>query len=87
MQKKYGRNLTLDDIREADSKQIIRTCMRTPGLYREFEMVIQATVIGAIKICVESVAECVKIGSPQLQKRKINDSTANEETFIAVNGP
>ena len=41
---------TLDDIKEADSKQIIKTFMRTPALYREIEMVLQATVIGAIKM-------------------------------------
>ena len=40
---------TLDDIKEADSKQILKTFMRTPALYREIEMVLQATVIGAIK--------------------------------------
>ena len=46
---------TLDDIKQADSKQIIKTFMRTPALYRETKMVLQATVIGAIKISIESL--------------------------------
>ena len=80
---------TLDDIKEADSKQIIKTFMRTPALFREIEMVLQATVIGAIKISVESVAESIisKYALHNSKIRKLNDSTANDEMFIAVNGP
>ena len=33
--------------------------MRTPALYREIEMVLEATVIGAIKIGVDSIAESI----------------------------
>ena len=63
--------------------------MRTPALYREIEMVLQATVIGAIKISVESVAESIisKYALHNSKIRKLNDSTANDEMFIAVNGP
>ena len=43
--------------------------MRTPALYREIEMVLQATVIGAIKISVESDAEST-ISKYALHKRK-----------------
>ena len=80
---------TLVDVKEADSKQIIKTFMRTPALYREIEMVLQATVIGAIKISVESVAESIisKYALHNSKIRKLNDSTANDEMFIAVNGP
>ena len=86
--KEFG-NKTLDDIKEADSKQIMKTFMRTPALYREIEMVLQATVIGAIKISVESVAESIisKYALHNSKIRKLNDSTANDEMFIAVNGP
>ena len=85
---KFG-DKTLDDIKEADSKQIIKTFMRTPTLYREIDMVLQTTVIGAVKISVESVAESI-ISKYALHKsiiRKLNDNTANDEMFIAVNGP
>ena len=59
---------SLDDIKEADSKQIIKTFMRTPALHREIEMVLQAT-------------------QHKSKIKKLNDSTANDEMFIAVNGP
>ena len=36
--------------KKADSKQIIKTFVRSPALFREIEMVLQTTVIGAIKI-------------------------------------
>ena len=82
-------NKTLDDIKEADSKQIIKTFMRTPALFREIEMVLKANVIGAIKISVERVAESIKskYALHNSKIRKENDSTANDEMFIAVNGP
>ena len=57
--------------------------MRTPALFREIEMVLQATV------SVESVAESIisKYALHNSKIRKLNDSTANDEMFIAVNGP
>ena len=41
-------------------KQMIKTFMRTPALYREIDMVLQATVIGAIKISVEQQNKKIK---------------------------
>ena len=49
----------LDDIKEADSKQKIIKLLGTPAHFREIEVVLQATVIDAIKISVESVAESI----------------------------
>ena len=48
--------------------------MRTPALYREIEMVLQATV------SVESVAESIisKYALHNSKTRKLNDSTAND---------
>ena len=53
------------------------------------EMVLQATFMGAIKISVESVAESI-ISKYALHNRKmwkLNDSTANDEMFIAEYWP
>ena len=63
--------------------------MRNPALFREIEMVLKANVIGAIKISVERVAESIKskYALHNSKIRKENDSTANDEMFIAVNGP
>ena len=49
----------------------------------------QATLVGAIKISVESVAESVmsNYAIHNSKIRKLNDKTANNEMFIAVNGP
>ena len=57
--------------------------MRTSAIFREIEMVLQATV------SVESVAESIisKYALHNSKIRKLNDSTANDEMFIAVNGP
>ena len=63
--------------------------MRTPALFREIGIVLQANFIGAIIVSVESVVESI-IYQQALHNskiRKLNDSTANDEMFIAVNGP
>ena len=50
---------------------------------------IQATAVGAIKISVESVAESIisKYAIHNNKLRPIKDTTANDEMFVAVNGP
>ena len=52
-------------------------------------MVMDATVVAAIKVSVESVAESIisKYSIHNTKLRPINDDTANNEMFIAVNGP
>ena len=52
-------------------------------------MVIHGTIIGAIKVSVESVAESVisKYAIYNSKLRNIKDTTANDEMFISINGP
>ena len=63
--------------------------MRTPALFREIDIVLQATVIGAIKISVERVAESIisKYALHNSKIRKLYVSPANDEMFIPVNVP
>ena len=67
----------------------MNTFMTNPELYRGIELIMLATLVGAIKIGVESVAESVisKYSIHNSKIRNIKDNTANNEMFIAVNGP
>ena len=58
--------------------------MTNPELYSGIEMIMQANLVGAIKIGVESVSESV-VSKYSIHNMK--DKTANNEMFIPVNGP
>ena len=79
----------ISKIEKINSKDIMKTFMTNPELYRGIEMIMQATLVGAIKIGVESVTESVisKYSIHNSKIRNIKDKTANNEMFIAVNGP
>jgi hypothetical protein len=79
----------MEDLKKVNSKDLIRKFMQTPALYEGIEMVMEATVVSAIKISVESVGESV-ISTYSIHNNKLRnlkDTTANDEMFISVNGP
>ena len=63
---------------------VMKAIMRTPAIYRGIEMVLQATVIGAIKIGVDSIAQSIipKHALHNSKIRKLKDSTANDDMLL-----
>ena len=86
---KVVENKSMEELLRIDAKDLIKTIMRNSNQYKGIEMIIQATIIGAIKISVESVAESIisKYGIHNSKKRALKDTTANNEMFVAINGP
>ena len=80
---------SIEEIDKIDPKKLIKQFMNDPTLYEGVEMVMQATLAAAIKMSVESIAESVisKYANHNTKIRPIADTTANDEMFIAVNGP
>jgi hypothetical protein len=56
-------SLSLNEVTELDSKELIRTFMMKPNLYRNIEMVMQEICVGCIKL---SVAECCRINDIEI---------------------
>ena len=83
------KNKTDEEIKSLDSKELIKTFLKDPKLYKEIEMVMDITLVAAIKVSVESVAESIisKYSIHNSKIRPIGDKKANDEMFIAVNGP
>ena len=82
-------NKSMEELLRIDAKDLIKTFMRNSNQYKGIEMIMQATIIGAIKISVESVAESIisKYGIHNSKIRALKDTTANNEMFVAINGP
>ena len=78
-----------EQIENVNSKDLIKTFMKDPKLYKENEMVMDSTLVAAVKVSVESIADSIisKYSIHNSKLRSISDETANNEMFIAVNGP
>ena len=81
-------SLSLKEIKELDSKELTRTFMIKPDLYRNIEMVLQAICVGCIKLSVESVAESMisKYNIHNNELRCISEETVHLEMCLAYNG-
>ena len=80
---------SIKELEEINSKDLIKRISSSPELYEGIELVLRATYEASIKLSVESVAESV-ISVYNLHNskvRNIGEETANDELFIAVNGP
>ena len=79
----------MNNLKKTDSKELIQTFGSSPSLYEGIELVMRATYEASVKLSVESVAESVisvyNLHNNQL--RKLNEDTANDELFVAYNGP
>ena len=82
-------SLSLKEVKELDSKELTRTFMIKPDLYRNIEMVLQAICVGCIKLSVESVAESMisKYNIHNNELRCISEETSHLEMLVAYNGP
>ena len=85
--------VTKDDsvtkLEKSDPKELIKKFMVNEDLYSGIEAVIQACVVGSIKISVESVAESMisKYNIHNSNIRSIADDIADDEMMIDYNGP
>ena len=80
---------TYEQIENTDSKELIQTFGSSSSLYEGIELVMRATYEASLKVSIESVAESV-ISVYNLHNnkfRKISEDTANDELFVAFNGP
>ena len=86
---KVTQHMMYEQIEVADSKELIQTFGSSPDLYEGIELIMRATYEASIKVSVESVAESViSIYNLHNNKhRKISEETANDELFVAYNGP
>lgn len=77
------------ELEKTDSKELIKQFSKSKELYEGIELVLRATYEASVKLSVESIAESViSIYNLHNSKiRKIGEKTANDELFIAVNGP
>jgi hypothetical protein len=82
-------SLSLKEVKELDSKELNRTFMIRPDLYRNIEMVVQAIIVGCIKLSVKSVAESMilKYNIHNNEMICISEETAHLEMFASNNGP
>ena len=86
---KITQHKSYEQLKKTDSKELIQTFGSSPSLYEGIELVMRATYEASVKLSVESVAESVisvyNLHNNQL--RKLNEDTANDELFVAYNGP
>ena len=86
---KITQHKSYEQLEKTDSKELIQTFGSSPSLYEGIELVMRATYEASVKLSVESVAESVisvyNLHNNQL--RKLNEDTANDELFVAYNGP
>ena len=77
------------NLEKTDPKDLIHNFSSLPGLYEGIELVMRATYEACVKISVESVAESViSVYNQHNSKiRNIGEENANNEFFIAYNGP
>ena len=83
------KDISIKQLEEINSKDLIKQISSSPTLYEGIELVLRATYEASIKLSVESVAESV-ISVYNLHNSKvrpISEETANDELFIAFNGP
>ena len=82
-------SLSIKEVKEVDSKELTRTFMIKPDLYKNIKMVLQAICVGCIKLSVESVAESMisKYNIHNKELRCISEETAHLEMLVAYNGP
>ena len=77
------------DIEESDPKQIIKHFMQHEHLYKDIELIMQATAVASIKLGVESIAESyISVYNLHNTKlRAISEKTAEDEMMIHIIGP
>ena len=87
------KEVTKDDLNEnlehRDPKDLIKQFLSDSKLYTGIEVVLQACMVGAIKISVESVAESMisKYNIHNSKIRPVDDITVEHEMMIDYNGP
>ena len=80
---------SIEKLEKMDPKELIKQFMVDEKLYTEIEFVMQACVVGSIKISVESIAESMisKYNIHNSKIRQIADDIAEEEMMVDYNGP
>ena len=78
-----------ENIEKCDPKEIIKHFLTSEDLYSGIEMIMQATVVGCIKVSVESSAESMisKYNNHNDKKRNLGEQVADDEMMIDYNGP
>ena len=79
----------IEKLEKTHPKDLIKNFMVDEKFYTEIEAVIQACIVGSIKISVESVAESMisKYNIHNSKIRRIADHIADEEMMVDYNGP
>ena len=80
---------SIEKLEKMDPKELIKQFMVEEKLYTDIESVMQACVVGSIKISVESIAESMisKYNIHNSKTRPITDDIADEEMMVDYNGP
>ena len=88
LEKETG-SFSAEKMKDVDSKELIKAFLAKPALYTNIEMIMQAISVGCIKLSEESVAESMisRYNIHNQELRKVSEETANNEMFIAYNGP
>ena len=77
------------ELKETDSKDLIKLFLSKQKLYSNIECIMQAISVACIKVSVESVAESMisKYTNHATKFRSLNEQTAEDEMMVAYNGP
>ena len=84
------RNMTIEKIKKVDSKELIKRFLKTDlFLYKDIEIIMAATVVGCIKLGLDSLAESMisKYNIHFSHIRPITDVSVHNEMIIDFNGP
>ncbi|CAB4032571.1 Hypothetical predicted protein [Paramuricea clavata] len=82
--------IAIPELQKMDSKDLIKKFLTSGGeLYVGCEMVVEAIVVAAIKMTVESIAESVisRYNTHNSKLRSMSEEAVNNELWIACNGP